>query len=137
MNLRAIVTMLRHVHGYQSYKNLRWSAVNFKPGLHAILRRWRQHGRKIAHTDELQDAYLNLCRFGEQFWLHASWDLLCSSLSEAYRVVKSMLHGAARSLRRTEMNTRTAPFGFSFVILNIYTRVLLASKLRIKMAKQG
>jgi hypothetical protein len=54
MNLRAIVTMLRHVHGYQSYKNLRWTEVNFKPGLHAILRRWRQHGRKIAHTGELQ-----------------------------------------------------------------------------------
>ena len=108
MNLRAIVTMLRHVHGYQSYKNLRWTEVNFKPGLHAILRRWRQHGRKIAHTGELQDAYLNLCRFGEQFWLHASWDLLISSLAEAYRVVKSMLHGAARSRRRTEVSALMA-----------------------------
>ena len=108
MNLRAIVTMLRHVHGYQAHKNLQWCKDNFKPGLHALLRKWRQHGRKIAHTGELADAYLNLSRFGEQFWLNASWDTLIGSLAEAYRVVKSMLHGADRSRRRTALNERVA-----------------------------
>jgi len=104
MNLRAIVTMLRHVHGYRAHKNLQWTEVNFRPGLNAVLRKWRQHGGKIAHTGELKSAYLNLSRFGEQFWATASWATLVSSLSEAYKAVKSMLHGAERSRQRSGFN---------------------------------
>ena len=39
MNLRAIVTMLRHVHGYRAHKNLQWTEMNFRPGLNAVLRK--------------------------------------------------------------------------------------------------
>jgi len=56
MNLRAIITMLRHVNGYKAHKNLRWSAENYLPGLNLILRKWRQHGRKISFTGEAADA---------------------------------------------------------------------------------
>ena len=81
---------------------------NFRPGLNAILRKWRQHGGRIAHTGELKTAYLNLSRFGEEFWHTVSWDELVRLLPEAYKAVKGMLHGADRSRRRIALNARTA-----------------------------
>jgi hypothetical protein len=72
--------------------------------LNAVLRKWRQHGGRIAITGEQKDAYLNLSRFGEKFWHEASWGTLVSSLSGAYKAVKSMLHGAERSRRRLSFN---------------------------------
>jgi hypothetical protein len=108
MNLRAIVTMLKHVNGFKANRNLQWVEENFRPGLNAILRKWRQHGGHIAHTGELKSAYLNLSRFGEGFWHAVSWGELVLALPEAYKVVKSMLHGADRSRRRMELNARTA-----------------------------
>ena len=108
MNLRAIMTMLRHVNGFRAHKNLQWDRENFRPGLNAILRKWRQHGGKISNTDQAKDAFCNLSRYGEVFWHTVSWDELVSALPTAYKLVKSMLHGADRSRRRLEMNARVA-----------------------------
>jgi len=108
MNLRAIVNMLRHVHGYRAHKNLRWTENKFGPGLNAILRKWRQNGRKIAITGQVADQYLNLSRYGESFWHDITWATLVRSLPEAYKAVKAALHGAERTRRRVELNNRVA-----------------------------
>ena len=127
--------MLKHVNGFKSNRNLKWVEDNFRPGLNAILRKWRQHGGKIAHTGELKTAYLNLSRFGEEFWHTVGWADLVRLLPEAYRVVKSMLHGADRSRRRTELNARTAKMGQTGVairhILGPKSRGFDLSSLRI------
>jgi len=108
MNLRAIITMLRHVNGYKAHKNLRWSAENYLPGLNLILRKWRQHGRKISFTGEAADAYLNLSDYGESRWKDIPWPDLIRLLPIAFVAVKGMLHGADRSLYRAQISRAMA-----------------------------
>ena len=108
MNLRAIVTMLRHVHGFRAHKNLRWCEDWFHPGLNAVLRKWRQNGRKIAITGQEADSFLNLCAYGESHWRSISWKELVRTLPLAYKCVKSALHGAERTRRRVELSKRVA-----------------------------
>ena len=100
--------MLRHVNGYKAAKNLMWSSECYRPGMNAIRRKWRQHGRKISITGEEADAYLNLSQYGESLWKDIPWDDLVRTLPIAYAAVKGMLHGADRSLRRAEMSARVA-----------------------------
>jgi len=108
MNLRANVTMLRHVNGCRAHKNMRWNEFAFLPGLNAILRKWRQNARKISITGQERDAFLNLCRYGETYWHKLTWAKLVRSLPLAYKSVKAALHGAERTRRRTEINKRVA-----------------------------
>jgi len=110
INLEAIQHMTRFCNpsGLHAMWNNGWTAGNFRPRLNKLLREWKWEGRKVCRTDDDRDKFLNLSSYGVAFWHKIKWPNLVSVLSEAHKVVKSMLHGAERKARRLDINARVA-----------------------------
>ena len=108
INLRMIIIIRRHIDGINRTDSRQWKSFNFIKGLKKVMKHWRSCINSLSKTDEDRMVLKDVSAYGYNYWLNAPWILILTSSNDAYRHVRSLLHGRRRKEYRMLQNNRMA-----------------------------